>query len=150
MSSFLRKLAAGWWAGVRCTGPSAIFLRAAITVALVGVVAACQVPAQQNQPNRSAVHVAALDSTFIIDVAPQREPCTGVGPMQCLRVRFNGAENWQLFHSRIDGFTFESGYDWRLEVLRRTVHNPPADASRYTWSLVRVLERRQVPSPSGP
>lgn len=83
---------------------------------------------------------------LVIEVAPQLAPCTGVAPMQCLQVRYDTTGPWTLFYSPIEGFTFEAGYQWRLEVERRTVANPPADGSRYAWRLRRVLGRVRGPA----
>jgi hypothetical protein len=51
---------------------------------------------------------------------------------------------WRLFYNSIEGFTFEEGYRWRLEVERRRVPNPPADGSSVAYRLVRIVAKEQV------
>jgi hypothetical protein len=80
-----------------------------------------------------------------LEVGPARVPCTGEARTQCLRVRVLPDTAWQLFYSRIDGFDFEDGFRWRLEVERRRVPNPPADASSLSYRLVRVISKERAP-----
>jgi hypothetical protein len=76
-----------------------------------------------------------------MDVAAHRVACTGVARMQCLRVRVAPDTSWLFFYQEIEGFTFEDGYRWRLEVERRQIPNPPEDGSSLSYKLVRVLTR---------
>ena len=61
--------------------------------------------------------------------------------MRCLRVRVAPDTTWRLFYGAIEGFTFEEGYRWRLEVERRRVPDAPADASSVAYRLVRVVSK---------
>jgi hypothetical protein len=80
-------------------------------------------------------------------VAPERKPCTGVGPMQCLQVRAAPELPWQYFYSEIEGFTHEAGYAYELRVLEQKVDDPPADGSSLRWRLVKVISRTPVGQP---
>ena len=80
-----------------------------------------------------------------MDVAAHRVPCTGEARMQCLRVRIAPDTAWKLFYDHIEGFTFEDGYRWRLEVDRRRVPDPPADGSSLAYTLVRVVAKKREP-----
>ena len=44
----------------------------------------------------------------------------------------------------IEGFTFEPGYAYELQVERTTLGNPPADASRYTYKLIDERSKQPV------
>jgi hypothetical protein len=81
------------------------------------------------------------DWVVTMDVAPERVPCVGVGPMECLRVREHPDTTWTLFYSGIDGFSFEPGFSYTLRVLVREVPNPPADASSRDYRLLAVLRK---------
>ena len=77
-----------------------------------------------------------------LEVDAHRVACTGEARTQCLRVRVLPDTSWRLFYDRIEGFTYEQGYRWRLEVERRRVPNPPADGSSVAYRLVRVISRQ--------
>ena len=106
---------------------------------------------------RSAVRIAALSvlaacgdllgpdaRTITMDVAPERVPCQGFVPQECLRVREHPSTTWTLFYDQIDGFTFESGFEYTLRVRVREIENPPADGSSLSYRLIAVL--RKVPA----
>jgi hypothetical protein len=78
-----------------------------------------------------------------MEVASQRVPCIGEARTRCLRVRVVPDTTWTLFYDRIEGFAFEEGYRWRLDVERRRVSNPPADGSSFSYRLVRVVSRER-------
>jgi len=59
-------------------------------------------------------------------------------------VRENPTQEWGNFYDEIIGFTWEEGYHFTLSVLRRPVHNPPADGSSLEYSLIQVLSRIAV------
>lgn len=88
-----------------------------------------------------------------MEVAPQRERCTGVAPMQCLKVRkvqYNSqglkteVGPWELFYSEIEGYRHEPGVRNVLRVQRYERKNVPADASRYVYILDMVVESEIV------
>jgi heat shock protein HslJ len=83
-------------------------------------------------------------------VAPERKPCTGVAPMECLQVRSAADQPWQYFYSQIEGFTHEPGFDYELRVREEKVANPPADGSSVRWTLVRVVSKRAAASAPAP
>ncbi len=82
--------------------------------------------------HRGCVRDAALLQWHI---APQRRPCVGAGPMECLVV------NGKLFYDNVVGFDYEPGYDYTVRVRRSRRENPPADASAYTYTLVELVDK---------
>ncbi len=42
----------------------------------------------------------------ILTIAPERVPCTGVAPMECLQVRIGWQKTWQNFYASISGWEF--------------------------------------------
>ncbi|QIQ21962.1 DUF4377 domain-containing protein [Zophobihabitans entericus] len=76
-----------------------------------------------------------------IEVGPKLVDCVGVAPMQCMLVRENGADEWQLYYSSIDGFDYEPGYTYKLKIDEKNIDpaNTPADASSIRWKLIEVL-----------
>ncbi|ALP42162.1 hypothetical protein WL1483_2743 [Aeromonas schubertii] len=80
----------------------------------------------------------------VMEVNSQLAHCVGVAPMKCMQVREQDDAPWQLFYQKIDGFEFEPGYRYRLEVAVRQVDNPPADGSSLHYQLVRVIDKQPV------
>jgi hypothetical protein len=78
-------------------------------------------------------------------VAAQTVECTGVATQQCLLVRQVHDAEWTLFYDGIEGFTYEPGFIYTLEVERRIVHNSPADGSSMAYRLLWIIAR--VPEP---
>ncbi|MCV6604189.1 MAG: DUF4377 domain-containing protein, partial [Porticoccaceae bacterium] len=74
-------------------------------------------------------------------------PCQGVAPMDCLQTHRGDSQptedQWQLFYSTIQGFTFEPGYLYQLSVTERQLDpaEVPADAPSSTFQLVEVLQK---------
>ena len=81
-------------------------------------------------------------------VKEEKADCTGVAPMECLQVRYQKTGDWELFHSHIEGFDYEPGYQYRLLVSKTENPNPPQDASRYSYKLIQVKEKNRVSSPN--
>ena len=76
-----------------------------------------------------------------LEVAPFTVECTGEMVQRCLRVRRAPDEEWTNFYDPIDGFTHEEGYHYHIQVARRRVPNPPADASSYEYRLLRIISK---------
>lgn len=77
-------------------------------------------------------------------VKEDRAACTGVGPMNCLQVKYKNSKNWELFYSEIQGFRHQEGYRYTLSVIRTKRKNVPADASIYTYKLKKVIRKQKV------
>ena len=73
-------------------------------------------------------------------------------PIECMLVKLpNDPDRWQpMMFGEIEGFTYERGHEYYLSVRRTTLANPPADASCYTYSLIKILSDRLVEEPSVP
>jgi len=91
---------------------------------------------------RSVPMASAEAVQKFVYVASERRPCTGVAPMQCLQIREQESDPWQLYYGEIIGFTHEPGIEYRLRILEDEVPNPPADASTKRWFLDMVVEQR--------
>jgi len=107
------------------------------------LLAGCQTDAAAPD-SRAARAADGRPVTKTVYVAPQAARCTGVAPMDCLQVRSSPAEPWSLWYAGIEGFAYQPGYQYVLEVDEYRVAHPPADASSIRWVLKRVVERRQV------
>jgi len=109
------------------------FLKIALLSTSVLLLGACQ----KDEVNNNM-------ATKRIDVAPQLVDCVGVAPMKCMKVKEQG-QDWQLFYSHIEGFIFEPGYNYQLEVKVTKKQQPiPADASSLQWTLVKVISKEKA------
>lgn len=74
--------------------------------------------------------------TFNID--SELKDCVAVGPQKCMVV------NGEYFYDSIQGFEFESGFEYELKVKKTERENVPADASMYVYSLVEIVSKEAV------
>lgn len=66
-------------------------------------------------------------------------------PIECMLVSEGDADSWfNLEFGRIEGFTYETGHEYKLRVKRTILANHPADGSDRTYSLVRIVEDKLV------
>lgn len=75
-------------------------------------------------------------------VGPELEDCVGVAPMRCLVV------DGLLFYSGIDGFDYQEGHEYRILMEQYDAfpgQEVPADAGRYGYRLIEVLEKTRAP-----
>lgn len=72
-------------------------------------------------------------------IADALEDCVGVAPMKCMRIRRADNPEWELFYDNIDGFEWQEGTRYILEVDVIDVENPPADASSKRYVLVKQV-----------
>ena len=83
----------------------------------------------------------AVDCVMDVSVGPELEDCVGSAPMRCLVV------DGELFYDAIDGFEHEAGYRYRLRMERYDRwpgQAPPADASKYGYRLIDVVEKARA------
>ena len=73
-------------------------------------------------------------------IGPERVECEGVAPMMCLQVAESEDGDYQLFYDTIEGFDYEEGTSYVIDVSITEVENPPADASSLQYTLVEIVE----------
>jgi hypothetical protein len=86
--------------------------------------------------------------TVELEVAETRVACIGVAAQECLLVRPAGAREWQYMYEEIAGFTWDSGYRYRLRIEERTISSPPMDGSSIGYRLLSVEARTAAPNPA--
>ena len=71
--------------------------------------------------------------------------CVGVAPMQCLQVKRSETGKWENFYDGIDGFNFQPGYLYKLEVVITPLdkENLPADKSSLKHTLHKVISKEK-------
>lgn len=83
-------------------------------------------------------------------IASQRGDCVGVAPMECLIVKRDGQTNWEYLYQEIEGFNYEPGYEYVVEVIKETLENPAADQSSIRYILEEVKSKVQKNSEALP
>lgn len=95
----------------------------------------------------SALLLSACQSTPTTEtlyIQDKLADCVGVAPMKCMQVRSQPGENWTLFYQQIEGFTFEPGFRYHLEVRTEQLTDVPADASSVRYQLIKVVSKQAV------
>ncbi|MGG4607527.1 DUF4377 domain-containing protein [Providencia sp. Me31A] len=88
------------------------------------------------------VKPADTDNTKTFYVDSSLADCVGVAPMKCMKVKENPNDDWQLFYNSIQGFDYQPGFTYILQVKQFDVPNPPADASSIRYELVKIVEKK--------
>jgi len=85
-----------------------------------------------------------------LTVASQQGDCIGVAPMKCLLVKKEEQVGWEFFYNNIEGFNYEPGYEYVIEVKVDSVQNPAADQSSLKYTLVKEISKDQKTSENLP
>ena len=73
-------------------------------------------------------------------IGPERVECKGVAPIMCLQVAESEDGNYQLFYDTIEGFDYQEGTSYVIDVSITEVEKPRADASSLQYTLVEIVE----------
>lgn len=80
-------------------------------------------------------------------IASEKQVAVGVAPMEVFLVKEGDATEWSFFYSNIEGFNYEPGYEYVIEVKKEAVEEPvPADASSIRYILVKEISKTQKQS----
>ena len=82
-----------------------------------------------------ATNIESAD-ILTFNIEPYKKDCVGVAPMECFVI------NGEFFYNLIEGFNFKEGIEYQITVARTERKNVPADASRYIYRLVEVLNQK--------
>jgi len=84
-------------------------------------------------------------------VNSKKADCTGVAPMQCMQVQYGkdiDPNSWKNFYDPVEGFTYEEGFVYYLEVEKSERKFPggqiPADASKYQYKLRKQMSKKAM------
>lgn len=99
---------------------------------------------QLETPINNDIHTTdELEDIVTLYVASTKADCVGVAPMKCLQVKDSEDGEWQFMYTNIEGFHYEEGYEYKIEVRRETVANPPADGSSIRYILVKEISKEK-------
>lgn len=109
------------------------YMKRLLSVMAVGAVLAACASTPQNQ--------------VVLKVASSQADCIGVAPQKCLlvqevvdeKVAANG--DWEFFYSNIEGFDYESGFEYTLLIDKVNREHVAADQSSVIYNLVKVVDK---------
>lgn len=85
-----------------------------------------------------------------IVVASQQADCVGVGPQKCFLIKEGDSKDWTFWYSGIEGFNYEPGYEYVIEIRKDTVANPPMDASTIKYTFLKEVSKTKKESEDMP
>jgi hypothetical protein len=78
-----------------------------------------------------------------VTIGPELAPCVGLAPRTCMVV------DGELFYDPIEGLDYEPGYRYRIRMEQYEAwpdrEEPSADASKYAYRLIEVIEKVKAP-----
>ncbi len=86
---------------------------------------------------------SSCQETKKIYIASHLTDCEGVAPQKCMLIKSRPSEDWTYFYDTIEGFNYEEGYSYELEVAVTRIENPPADGSSLQYSLLKILSKQK-------
>ncbi|MBC6422965.1 MAG: DUF4377 domain-containing protein [Hormoscilla sp. SP5CHS1] len=64
-----------------------------------------------------------------LDFGPNLVDCVGFIPQKCMLVREEDEHDFTYLYDAIEGFDYESGYNYKLRLQKTPIEKHPADAS---------------------
>jgi hypothetical protein len=63
--------------------------------------------------------------------------------MKCYLIKKEGQSNWEFLYTGIEGFNYEPGFEYVLEIKKDTIisSNPVADRSSIKYTLVKEISK---------
>lgn len=94
--------------------------------------------------NTARTNSKTPEKTETMTVQHYKVPCQGESVQLCYLVKTPGQADWEYCYDEIQGFEYEWGYVYTLEVNKTTIDNPPQDGSSIAIRLVKVLKKEAV------
>lgn len=90
--------------------------------------------------------LSSCKETKRIFIADHFADCTGVGSQKCMLIKESANDEWTLFYDQIEGFNYEEGFSYEIEVEINTISNPPADGSSLEYTLIKIISKEKTQS----
>ena len=87
--------------------------------------------------------IDASEEVKILYVASKLDDCVGIAPKKCMMVKEEEDAPWELMYQEIEGFNYEEGYEYKIEVKRVDIPNPPADSPSFRYVLVTEISKEK-------
>lgn len=92
-----------------------------------------------------SLSLVAQTTKELLYVNSKKVECQALAPQKCLQIKDAKSRvyrDWENFYGSIDGFDYQEGYLYTIEVEKTTIPNVPADASSLTYTLIKVLGKK--------
>lgn len=74
------------------------------------------------------------------------DECVAVAIGLCMQIREPSEPDFTRHYGGIEGFTYQLGFEYEIEVEDHRVDNPPADGSSRRTVLLEIVSQQQVPA----
>ncbi|MDE0041669.1 MAG: DUF4377 domain-containing protein [Candidatus Poribacteria bacterium] len=85
------------------------------------------------------------DHTEVLTIGPYTKRCQGFIEQDCFMEYNEEARQWHFFYDAIEGFDFEPGYIYTLEVRLEEREPGLQDVGRYSYHLVKIVDKVKAP-----
>lgn len=73
-------------------------------------------------------------------------PCVGISSQLCYLFKEGNQSEWEFLYEGIEGFQFEWGKVYELEVEKTKRKNPMADQSAVEYRLIKIISSKNAPT----
>ncbi|XID75210.1 DUF4377 domain-containing protein [Alkanindiges sp. WGS2144] len=86
-------------------------------------------------------------SSFLIEVSPRKALCDSIngGQIECLQYRNRYENNFNPLKTDIEGFTFEPGYSYILDVRQEVMQDADSGQLQTKWILNQIISKSVAP-----
>ena len=85
------------------------------------------------------------EHTEILVLGPHTQRCFGPFEQDCFMEYNEKAGRWHFFYDGIQGFDFEPGYIYTLEVRLEEREAGLQDVGRYSYHLIKIVDKVKAP-----
>jgi hypothetical protein len=117
-----------------------LVMRMPLMIVAVATLAACAM----TTPNHGS-------TSRLLYIAGDKVPCTnGIMKTECLQYRETPKQPWQVAYAPIEGLDWKAGNEYLLKITEVHAKSAPADASRVTWHVDKIVEQHPASAPPVP
>ena len=85
------------------------------------------------------------EHTEVLTLGPYTKRCVGAFEQDCFMEYNEEAQRWEFFYDGIEGFVFEPGYIYTLEVRLEDRGTEIQDVGRYSYHLIKIVDKVKAP-----
>lgn len=127
--------------------------RVIILMALsIGILTSCKdgkaeetqsITSEQSEIPQIGEHEEEINAVKVLYIASKLDDCVGAASKKCMMVKEEEDAPWELMYQDIEGFNYEEGYEYKIEVRREEVSNPAADAPSIRYVLLNQISKEK-------
>ncbi len=117
-------------------------MRISVVLMLVLLIACAEIYEEFSDHEEDDKHE---EHTEILTLGPYTKRCFGPFERDCLMEYNDAANRWEFFYDGIEGFDFEPGYIYTLEVRLEDRGTEIQDVGRYSYHLIKIVYKVKAP-----